>query len=136
METIVLLGIALLDSPISKEIIGQDGDGNRPADASELGFRHVIQDAFGEARRGAPQVGHPLFASDLQYQHWDVAESTSHGRIGLMLEWINQNEAQLRTLRANLKAHLTAGNYSDCNSSPQEVMELFEAAQLIWKRRP
>ena len=69
METIVLLGITLLDSPISKEILGTDNNGVLPVAATELGFNHVIQLAFGEVPREAPTEGDPPFPSDLQYQH-------------------------------------------------------------------
>ena len=122
LEALVLLGLALLDSKLTKEVFGKS-----------IG---CLEQSFKAMLNGDYALGNP--AGIQQYARWNHPGQPgtafiNHAPISLIINFLDKHAEELSGLRKELQELTLA--YSDCSVEPEDFLALMEQARIIAGRR-
>ena len=135
MEVVVLLGFLLLDSTLNEEFFEkEDADVN---DLKKKFEEAVLTRALGDGTGSFKNSG------ESQLLFWAARDATNpESKAGLLniLGWVARNQEQIKTLRDGFREFLEAEYktdkevYGQCDYSPEDILDLFEAGRIIRNR--
>ena len=125
MEMIVLLGVLLLDSKQNRKLFNKP---NNDQAQLESNFTVMLDRALN--KRGYTNSGSG------QFLFWKNRGNAAKAGLKDLLKWVVANQNDIKDLRDSLQAFLeneyqNSNPYGQCDFSPEEVMDLFEAGRII-----